>query len=431
MTTGTRNIDLRTVQTGSCGTGLAGSYSNKTWSGADQAPLPANPVQTYTKPLYRLVPYIDSKGRRKIRREFSGDSVTMKRFQKSPKRARHYDEHAYTCSGRVHRENPITYLDLGYPPGQQLRVGHPALCFGSLFSLPPTKWVSNNTLEAINKLRDKLLGDGDFDIGVFLVELPQAARMIAQAAYKLDRAIHFARRGNFLEAERVLIGGHRKVLSRSRKLDAARNWLELQYGWKPLLSDAYHGAQQLAHMAGEPFQNVVRVTRRIEEDRPPSPGVGVIPRSGEYFSRHSIKAVIKEVNVPKLTGLTNPETMAWEKIPFSFVVDWFIPIGTYLEARGVKSSVTGTFVRSHLRVQRCKGLVPTQSWMSMVDDGGFSDETYSFSRSVSSTLVDSLPTFKPLSKVASWAHAANAVALLLNHHGSADQNKWREAGFTS
>lgn len=31
------------------------------------------------------------------------------------------------------------------------------------------------------------------------------------------------------------------------------------------------------------------------------------------------------------TGFTNPVNLAWELLPFSFVVDWFLPIGPYLE----------------------------------------------------------------------------------------------------
>jgi hypothetical protein len=32
------------------------------------------------------------------------------------------------------------------------------------------------------------------------------------------------------------------------------------------------------------------------------------------------------------TGFTNPINLLWELIPFSFVADWFLPIGSYLEA---------------------------------------------------------------------------------------------------
>jgi hypothetical protein len=32
------------------------------------------------------------------------------------------------------------------------------------------------------------------------------------------------------------------------------------------------------------------------------------------------------------TGFTNPINLLWELLPFSFVADWFLPIGNYLEA---------------------------------------------------------------------------------------------------
>jgi hypothetical protein len=34
-------------------------------------------------------------------------------------------------------------------------------------------------------------------------------------------------------------------------------------------------------------------------------------------------------------GLLNPAAVAWELLPFSFVVDWFLPVGRYLEGLDV------------------------------------------------------------------------------------------------
>jgi hypothetical protein len=30
------------------------------------------------------------------------------------------------------------------------------------------------------------------------------------------------------------------------------------------------------------------------------------------------------------TGISNPASVIWEKLPWSFVVDWFLPVGTFL-----------------------------------------------------------------------------------------------------
>jgi len=40
------------------------------------------------------------------------------------------------------------------------------------------------------------------------------------------------------------------------------------------------------------------------------------------------------------TGFTNPLNLGWELLPFSFVVDWFVGIGPYLEARSAWDGLT-------------------------------------------------------------------------------------------
>jgi len=42
-------------------------------------------------------------------------------------------------------------------------------------------------------------------------------------------------------------------------------------------------------------------------------------------------------------SLGNPMELAWELIPFSFVVDWFLPIGNWISALDATLHVTGTW----------------------------------------------------------------------------------------
>jgi hypothetical protein len=44
------------------------------------------------------------------------------------------------------------------------------------------------------------------------------------------------------------------------------------------------------------------------------------------------------------TGFTNPANVIWELVPFSFVVDWFIRIGDYLNACTKLDNLTVTSV---------------------------------------------------------------------------------------
>jgi hypothetical protein len=113
----------------------------------------------------------------------------------------------------------------------------------------------------------------------------------------------------------------------------------------------------------------------------------------------------------------DPVPMAWELLPWSFVVDWFIPIGNYLAAKGLQTAITGSFVTTHVFKLESFGQKAkmTSSWVAFANHNGSkcSVKWTNISRTVSTTLSVPLPEFKSLEKVASWGHALNAVALLL------------------
>lgn len=130
----------------------------------------------------------------------------------------------------------------------------------------------------------------------------------------------------------------------------ANAWLEYSYGWKPLLLDA-EKVIDFVHRKRE-FGRVVRVAR-AEEKRVYNPtldfslGSMANPkwnRSGTVTREQTCRAcsgVMYSLNncttsdmLAKLLGTRAcdlPST-AWELIPFSFVVDWFANVGTWIRA---------------------------------------------------------------------------------------------------
>jgi hypothetical protein len=54
----------------------------------------------------------------------------------------------------------------------------------------------------------------------------------------------------------------------------------------------------------------------------------------------------EEIEWSAQLGLTHPGSVLWERLPWSFVVDWFIPIGTYLSNLGVIPRLKGRWLRS-------------------------------------------------------------------------------------
>lgn len=274
----------------------------------------------------------------------------------------------------------------------------------------------NDQLRLVNKLKERLQGS-DFNMSVLLGEGNQSLKMIGDTAIKLAHAGHLVRRGDLKGAASVLLAGTgKRPKNRTARVSSnvASNWLELQYGWLPLLNDAAEGAKTLAHHINVPLRSTYRVkVQRKRTDVATMLGtngdiVNTIKRSHERF----LTARISEFDnsVPALLGLKNPELVAWELLPFSFVVDWFLPIGSYLEARALSSRLTGKFITGD-KYKSYSG--PPVS--GQFGPGSMSIKTHytEYTRgAASSSLNVPMPRVKSLAQAASWQHCVNGLALL-------------------
>jgi hypothetical protein len=121
---------------------------------------------------------------------------------------------------------------------------------------------------------------------------------------------------------------------------ASKNWLELQYGWKPLLQDVHGAAKSLAFLNSGTF--MVQTARSSSTVTNSEGGPLIVPgektSSGNWMliTQTEIKFGMRyRIGEPlsaflSQIGFNNPISLAWELIPYSFVVDWFLPIGEYL-----------------------------------------------------------------------------------------------------
>jgi hypothetical protein len=290
-------------------------------------------------------------------------------------------------------------------------------------SLLASMWGSNDTIALQGKLREKIVGS-DFDMGVFLGEGHQALQMLGQTATRLLNAYRSFRKMDVPGVAKALGVSPvrvRDIIRRSKKGDepdkvtAARAWLELQYGWIPLVKDVYGAAEALAQQLNEPAVQTYRVRRKIQRDwtAVSSPNI----KSYDYLAvvRGQLIARLSEVNVAALNGLGDPSSILWELTPWSFVADWVIPIGSYLTARGLDQAVSGVFVTTISRREwffTDSGKV-ANPWYVYTTGYNYTQMRVQVERTVSSSLLTPLPRFKSLDKIVSWKRAANAVALLV------------------
>lgn len=341
-------------------------------------------------------------------------------LQVAPRRSKR-EEHGYSMTALTEYNGPASWSDsrgrftIGHREGFGTWEDHQA-------------WTSNDYLRLLEKLREKVSGS-TFNGAVAAAEGAQSLGLIVKTAGKVNKAYGNVRRGNVAGAWKDLTGLDFNQHPRRRRLhpnidprDAkavASAWLELQYGWKPLLSDVFDACATLAHFLNTPLTKTYRTSKSVS-------GYVTGGEQNAHFAtqkcyyRVGIIARISEASVPALLGLTDPASVIWEKTPFSFVADWFLPIGSWLQSRGLASSLTATYIISRKRFAEAADFTMTGS--SAVTYKGFTSEYYfrycAFSREVTTTLDVPLPQFKPLGKWATWGHAANAVALVVSNWGS-------------
>jgi hypothetical protein len=178
---------------------------------------------------------------------------------------------------------------------------------------------------------------------------------------------------------------------------AGETWLEYSYGWKPLLYDVYGHAQALAELVIE-RQNVIRRVRgraKTSSKKTKDLLTGALGFTGADHSVHlesedfrwiefgvEYKLQNGELNTFSQLGIDNPFEVLWEVVPFSFVADWFLPIGSFLKSL---TATTGlTFHRGFKTERRFTDNKCTVTPTATVDRGSGRLSTYSGSKLIQS-----------------------------------------------
>ena len=114
----------------------------------------------------------------------------------------------------------------------------------------------------------------------------------------------------------------------SRRL--ANDFLAYRYGISPLVSDVAGLAQDTISL----LTHGIREKRSARSTRLFTKVVGDYLYSAEVTVKYSAYFGVRDSLLDYLNrvGLTNPPAVVWELVPFSFVVDWFLPIGPFLSA---------------------------------------------------------------------------------------------------
>lgn len=267
-------------------------------------------------------------------------------------------------------------------------------------------WGPNDDLKLQGKLLDKIKSH-DFDLGKFAAEGNQVVNLASSTLLKLGRAARSVRRGDFATAARQLGRTPRRGLTDHNRMldirDVPAKWLELQYGWLPLLSDVHSAAEAFEEISNGPRSAYFHVSsRKRAKTVKRSNWLIEYDQEEEYIKSIGVR-LYEEMSFARQLGLLDPLSVAWEVTPWSFVVDWFIPIGSYLTVLNQLPSVNAQYRTTTLR--RVSGFWNAR-YTGSGPLGGYdppvgltypdSDDAYlvEVNRSISSELPVPLPRFK-------------------------------------
>jgi hypothetical protein len=285
--------------------------------------------------------------------------------------------------------------------------------------------------KALRKLIEKAESNIAANLAQDFAQIGQTTRLIANTATRLRKSIVALKKGNIPGAIDQLWRGHMpryRGKGPSIGKSVASNWLELQYGWKPLINDVRESMEALKRLNSSSSPLVRRVTasatvestvtspimhRVITSSRAGTHTV-VTQTRAKYVLRYKIDDKLKAFLAQ--TGFTNPINLGWEIVPFSFVVDWFLPIGPYLETLSSWDGLVfleGSFSRfTRGSATSAVDFTGSANGINYEDRGRFRRQTILLNRErLTSFPTAQLPT-SVKNGLASVTHATNALALL-------------------
>lgn len=197
-------------------------------------------------------------------------------------------------------------------------------------------------------------------------------------------------------------------------------WLEYWFGWKPLIGDIFSSVEVLQGQPPTTYRRNFSGSGSMVDSWatfyqfPDGYSFNRQTFLREVRSRVFATVDIENSDLFKANqlGLVNPATVAWELVPFSFLVDWFLPVSKFLDSY---TDLLG------LKVSNC--FVSTKSKVTFTSNGRSLDtpfnriystvsNAYEFTREV----VGALPIPGLLDRrgtaIQSWSRAATSISLL-------------------
>jgi len=203
--------------------------------------------------------------------------------------------------------------------------------------------------KVVSKLNDHIRGSTDLSVDT--LQGGQAWKMAKDVA----RVVQLT--NSYRKNPARLLKDVKRLTSRKALTGAGDTWLAYVYGIKPLMSSIYDACNHSSHHYNNEFSFAKARASSKFDGRADNTGAQwpdytyQTSWQGQGLARTEIGMVLRIpdsplTNVARLSSL-NPVSMAWELMPWSFVVDWFFNIGGYLRDLETAVTYSSYFVRGY------------------------------------------------------------------------------------
>lgn len=330
--------------------------------------------------------------------------------------------------GRVEIRTPVNYWD---PVSQSVQVKYARELYTGSFGDAVSKGgVGVDLLPASVNARRKAEVDAllqlksqKVNLGVALAEARQTADFCGDVFSAIGRSVQLANRKQWRRSFQTLRNQYRSVV-KTDKNRLTNDWLGWQYAAKPLIQDvngaiaALKTRDDLAYwITTVKGVNVLREKDSVNLNNYDwTSSQHARTRFRGYFVRLDYHPGNTFLSSLTSLGVTNPLEVIWEKVPFSFVIDWGVSIGDWLSTMDATYGyefLSGSCTERMETIVEYKPFTPTlpygQLWVSSDIKG--KARAFHLKREVySQSPMVMLPTVK---NPFSLGHMANGLSLMV------------------
>lgn len=234
----------------------------------------------------------------------------------------------------------------------------PLLVSSDLSPIYPTNSANRAMIQAAMKLQAR-----SADLGTSMGEAKSTAASLAQNISSVVGAYNDFKRGKYKDMAKKL-----GIKPKAPNQTAASAWNSFQFGFAPLAADISDQIGAIKNGLPAPVVSArSTVTEHFSGFETPSSNGYKETRSATRRTKATYYAKVSNSFAYQLDqlGLLNPVSVGWNLTPYSFVVDWAIPIGNVLQV--LTLPLTMDFVGGSLSVKVDSSITTLQPCTSTRD----------------------------------------------------------------